>query len=154
MPFCSTSLKWNEKNVQFFGTDVVFCRYRQENHQKGSEKGSFLPIPASFCEKLLPLGYPAFDFPNPLRILLHLSFDEVVAVFAVAEAVAARHVVVVFERAEDFLVVFQVLLVVGQKFSQILQIGFKRLASGIGKALFHVCCGNCGKDTGLFLCRL
>jgi hypothetical protein len=37
-----------QKNVQFFGTDAFFCRYRQENHQKGSEKGSFLPISASF----------------------------------------------------------------------------------------------------------
>ena len=101
------------KNVLFFGTDAFFCRYRQENHEKCSKKGKFLPIPASFCKKLLPLGYPAFDFPNPLRILLHLSVDEVIAVFAVAEAVAARHVVVIFQGTENFFIVLQVLLVVG-----------------------------------------
>ena len=34
---------------------------------------------------------------NALRVFFHLAFDEVVAVFAVAETVAARHVVVIFK---------------------------------------------------------
>ena len=46
---------------------------------------------------LSPLRNPSFDFLHPLRVFLQLPFNEVVAVFAVAEAVAARHIVVVFK---------------------------------------------------------
>ena len=88
-------------------------------------------------KKLLPLGYPALNFPNPLRVLLHLSFDEVVAVFAVAEAVAARHVVVVFQGAEDFFVVVEILLVFGKKSLQIFKVGFDLFSSRVGVPLFH-----------------
>ena len=85
-----------KKTIKNVVKKARFCRYRQV-----------------FAEKLLPLGYPTFDFLDPLRVLLHLPFDEVVAVFAVAEAVAAGYVVIVFEGAEDLLVVLQILLVVG-----------------------------------------
>ena len=48
--------------------------------------------------------YPPLDFFHPLRILRDLTFDEVIAVFAVAKAVAASHVVVVFKGTCFFMI--------------------------------------------------
>ena len=62
-----------------------------------------------------PFRYPALNLLDPLRVLLHLAFDEVVAVFAVTEAVASRHVVIVLKRAIDIGIVVEIESVFLQK---------------------------------------
>ena len=84
-----------------------------------------------------PLSNPSLDFLHPLRVFLQLPLDEVVAVFAVAEAVATGHVVIILKRTKDFLIVFVILLIVAQEALQVLKVGLDVLAGGKSKMLFH-----------------
>ena len=97
----------------FLAQMLFFAGIGKKTIKNGVKKACFCRYRQVFAKKLLPLRNPALDFLDPLRVFLHLSFDEVVAVFAVAEAVAARHVVIVFEGGVDLFVVLQILLVVG-----------------------------------------
>lgn len=65
---------------------------------------------------------PLFQLLNALRVFFNLALNEIIAVFAVAETVAARNVVVVFERRKDVFVVFQILLVLSKKPLQVVQV--------------------------------
>ena len=47
MPFCGIGLKGSEKICNFLA-QIPFFAGIGKNHQKCSEKGPFLPIPASF----------------------------------------------------------------------------------------------------------
>lgn len=90
-------------------------------------------IPASFAH----LSQPNLDVSHALTVFCHLAFHEILAVFAVAEAIAARHVVVIIEGVKNFQIIVKISLIFSEKASQVIGISHDRITIREDIFLFH-----------------